>query len=146
LGGFNLPVRYRIVTVEKISGQLCWVVERAVPKQLGLAQIPEYSERWWLSQKDGATMKYTLNMRFEQPLPFGGSYNMTLRLSLHLKRVGKVASDELEHLRQVTRQLMALDERLKELERKPFSENIAEWEQVFAQLKSWVETEKNEWL
>jgi hypothetical protein len=146
LGGFNLSVRYRIVTVEKISGQLCWVVERAVPKQLGLAQIPEYSERWWLSQKDGATMKYTLNMRFEQPLPFGGSYNMTLRLSLHLKRVGKVASDELEHLRQVTRQLMALDERLKELERKPFSENIAEWEQVFAQLKSWVETEKNEWL
>jgi hypothetical protein len=146
LGGFNLPVRYRIVTVEKISGQLCWVVERAVPKQLGLAQIPEYSERWWLSQKDGATMKYTLNMRFEQPLPFGGSYNMTLRLSLHLKRVGKVALDELEHLRQVTRQLMALDERLKELERKPFSENIAEWEQVFAQLKSWVETEKNEWL
>jgi hypothetical protein len=91
-------------------------------------------------------MKYTLNMRFEQPLPFGGSYNMTLRLSLHLKRVGKVASDELEHLRQVTRQLMALDERLKELERKPFSENIAEWEQVFAQPKSWVETEKNEWL
>jgi len=146
LGKFNLPVHYRIVTVEKVNEQTCWVVERTVPKQLGLTQVPEYSERWWLSQKDGTTMQYTLNMRFEQPLPFGGSYNMTLHLSLRLKRVSKLASEELEHLRQMIRQLMALNERLKELERKPVSENIAEWEQVFAQLKSWKETEKDEWL
>ena len=145
-GRFNLPVRYRIVAVEKVNEQPCWVVERTVPKQLGLTQVPEYAERWWLSQKDGMTMQYTLNMKFEQPLPFGGSYNMTLHLSLRLKRVSKLASEELEHLRQMIRQLMALNERLKELERKPVSENIAEWEQVFAQLKSWKETEKDEWL
>ncbi len=146
LGGFNLPVRYRIVAVEKVNRQTCWVVERTVPKQLGLTQVPEYAERWWLSQKDGTTMQYTLNIRFEQPLPFSGSYNMTLRLSIHLKKVGKLASEELEHLRQMTHQLMALDERLKELERKPVNEKIAEWEQVFAQLESWRETEKDEWL
>ncbi|MEM1544763.1 MAG: hypothetical protein QW795_08795 [Candidatus Bathyarchaeia archaeon] len=144
--GFALPVRYQVVATEKLNGRTCWVVERKVPKAFGQISFGRYQERWWLAKDDGTTVQYLLDMQLSQLLPFGGNYSATLQLRLRLKQTTKLTQEALSHLQQATQKLQALDKQLRELERKPMEESIESWEQIFAQVQSWLESEKDEWL